>query len=96
VSALLLGGGPLTAIPLALFAFGARRVLYATVGLLQYVGPSLQLLLGVFLYREPFPAERMIGFGLIWLALIVYAAEGLLRARALRSASLVTPASRRS
>ena len=82
---LLLAGGPLTAIPLALFAFGARRVLYATVGLLQYVGPTLQLLLGVFLYGEPFPAARMIGFGLIWLALIIYAAEGLWRAARARA-----------
>ncbi len=85
VDALLLAGGPLTAIPLALFAFGARRVLYATVGLLQYVGPTLQLLLGVFLYGEPFPAARMIGFGLIWLALIVYAVEGLWRAHTARA-----------
>jgi chloramphenicol-sensitive protein RarD len=82
VTALLLGGGPLTAIPLALFAFGARRVRYATVGLLQYVGPTLQLVLGVFLYREPFPPERAFGFALIWLALLVYAGHGLWRARA--------------
>jgi chloramphenicol-sensitive protein RarD len=81
ISALLLGGGPLTAIPLTLFAFGARRLRYATVGILQYAAPSLQLLLGVFVYREPFPAQRMIGFGLIWLALILYGANGLWRAR---------------
>jgi chloramphenicol-sensitive protein RarD len=85
VDAMLLAGGPLTAIPLALFAFGARRLRYATVGLLQYVGPSLQLALGVFLYREPFPTQRLIGFGLIWLALLIYATDGLLRSRAARS-----------
>jgi chloramphenicol-sensitive protein RarD len=81
VSALLLGGGPVTAIPLALFAFGARRIRYATLGLLQYVGPSLQLVLGVVLYGEPFTAARALGFGLIWLALLLYAADGLWRAR---------------
>jgi chloramphenicol-sensitive protein RarD len=82
VSALLLGGGPVTAIPLALFAFGARRIRYATLGLLQYVGPSLQLVLGVVLYGESFTAARALGFGLIWLALVLYAADGVWRARA--------------
>jgi chloramphenicol-sensitive protein RarD len=81
VRALLLCGGPLTAVPLALFAYGARRVPYATVGLVQYIGPSLQLLLGVRLFHEPFPAVRALGFGLIWLALALYATDGLLRAR---------------
>jgi chloramphenicol-sensitive protein RarD len=81
VTALLLAGGPLTAIPLALFAFAARRIRYATVGLLQYIGPTLQLVVGLGLYREPFPAQRMFGFALIWLALVVYAGDGLLAAR---------------
>ncbi len=76
VSGLLLLGGPLTAIPLALFAFGARRVAYATVGLVQYIGPSMQLLLAVFLYREPFTSARAIGFACIWAALALYAWDG--------------------
>jgi chloramphenicol-sensitive protein RarD len=79
VRTLLLLGGPLTAVPLALFAFGARRVPYATVGLIQYLGPSLQLLLGVRLFHEPFTESRAIGFGLIWAALALYAADGLRR-----------------
>lgn len=72
---LLIAAGPLTAIPLLLFAAGARRVSLTTLGLLQYIGPTLQLLLGIWLFQEPFPAERQIGFGLIWAALVVYTAE---------------------
>jgi chloramphenicol-sensitive protein RarD len=76
-----------TAAPLALFAYGARRIAYSTVGLCQYIGPTLQLLIGVFLFHEPFSAERAAGFALIWLALAIYAGEGLLRARRSSSAS---------
>lgn len=76
---LLMMAGPLTAVPLTLFAAGARRIPFATLGLLQYVGPSLQLLIGVFVYHEPFDAGRLIGFAAIWLALAVFSIEGLLR-----------------
>ena len=55
--------------PLLLFAAGARRLTLATLGLLQYLGPTLQFLIGVFVYGEPFSAERAVGFALIWLAL---------------------------
>jgi chloramphenicol-sensitive protein RarD len=72
----LLLAGPLTAIPLLLFAAGARRVSMATMGILQYISPSLQLLIGVILYGEPFETARAIGFCLIWAALIVYSLEG--------------------
>jgi chloramphenicol-sensitive protein RarD len=68
-------------VPLALFAYGARRIPYSTVGLIQYLGPTLQLLTGVLLYHEPFNATRAISFGLIWAALAIYALDGLLRAR---------------
>ena len=73
----LLLAGPLTAIPLLLFAAGARRIPLATMGLLQYISPSLQMLLGVWLYGEPFEPARAIGFYLIWAALVIYSAEGL-------------------
>ena len=66
-----------TAAPLLLFAAAARRIPFATLGLLQYVSPSLQLLIGVWLYHEPF-AERAPGYALIWIALAVFSAEGLL------------------
>jgi len=75
----LLLAGPLTAIPLLLFAAGARRIPLATMGLLQYISPSLQMLLGVWLYGEPFEPARAIGFYLIWAALAVYSAEGIWR-----------------
>lgn len=72
VTALLAGSGFVTALPLALFAFGARRIPLSTVGLVQYIGPTLQFLLGLWLYREPFDLQRGIGFAFIWSALAVY------------------------
>jgi chloramphenicol-sensitive protein RarD len=84
LAALLVAGGVITAVPLSLFAFGARRIPYSTVGLVQYVSPSLQLSLGVLLFGEEFPPGRAVGFGLIWTALVVYAADGLRRARPFR------------
>ena len=71
----LLAAGPLTAVPLLLFASGARRVSMATLGLLQYLSPSIQFVLGVFLYQEPLSTRRGIGFLLIWAALALYSAE---------------------
>jgi chloramphenicol-sensitive protein RarD len=72
----LLLAGPITAIPLLLFAAGARRIPLATMGILQYLSPSLQFALGVWLFHEPFEASRLIGFVLIWTALLVYSLEG--------------------
>lgn len=77
----LLLAGPLTAIPLLLFAAGARRIPMATLGILQYISPSLQMLLGIWLYGEPFDPARALGFYLIWLALAVYSLDGLWRSR---------------
>jgi chloramphenicol-sensitive protein RarD len=73
----LLLAGPLTAIPLLLFAAGARRIPMATLGILQYISPSLQMLLGVWLYGEAFEPARAIGFYLIWAALVLYSADSL-------------------
>ena len=81
VNALLLGSGLVTALPLALFAYGARLIPYSTLGLLQYIGPTLQFLIGVMVFQEPFPAARAVGFILIWAGLAVYAADGLWRSR---------------
>lgn len=74
---LLAAAGPITAIPLLLFAAGARRIPLSLLGILQYIGPTLQLLLGVWLYNEPFGGARMIGFAMIWGALLLYSLEGL-------------------
>ena len=75
-NAWLLALGPVTAVPLLLFAAGARRISMTTLGLLQYIGPSIQFVLGVWVFHEPFTPARMAGFALIWLALIVYSADG--------------------
>jgi chloramphenicol-sensitive protein RarD len=72
----LLAAGPLTAIPLLLFAAGARRVSMTTLGLLQYIGPSIGFMLGLWVFREPFSPARFVGFGFIWAALVVYSADG--------------------
>ena len=72
----LLVAGPLTAVPLLLFAAGARRIPLATMGILQYISPSLQFALGVWLFNEPFQLARLVGFVLIWTALLVYSLEG--------------------
>jgi chloramphenicol-sensitive protein RarD len=76
-AALLIGSGPLTAISLFLFAYGARLLPYSTVGLLQYIAPSLQLACGVFAFHEKFEPSRAVGFALIWVALLISAGEGL-------------------
>jgi len=89
--ALLALSGPLTALPLLLFAAGARRIPMATLGVLQYIAPTLQFALGVWLFREPFTGPRLIGFTLIWLALVIYTAEGWLTMRRREPSSHVAP-----
>jgi chloramphenicol-sensitive protein RarD len=81
LDALLIASGAFTAIPLVLFAYGVRRVPLSTVGIMQYVGPTLQLLTGVFVFHEAFTHVQLVGFGLIWFALVVYAGDGLWRSR---------------
>lgn len=77
----LLLAGPVTAIPLLLFAAGARRIPMATLGILQYISPSLQMLLGVWLYGEAFEPARAIGFYLIWTALLLYSVDSFWQSR---------------
>jgi chloramphenicol-sensitive protein RarD len=81
----LLLAGPVTAVPLLFFAAGARRIPFATLGILQYVGPSLQLLIGVRLYGEPFDTDKLVAYGLIWIALAVFSLDGLWQWRAARA-----------
>jgi len=77
--------GPLTAVPLLLFAAGARRITLATLGTLQYVSPTIQFLLGVTFFGEPLDPVRLVGFVLIWAALAVYSADGFLWLRRQRA-----------
>ena len=78
---LLAAAGPITAIPLLLFAAGARKIPMAVLGLLQYLSPTMQALLGVWVFHEAFPTPRLIGFIVIWAALALYVAEGLWASR---------------
>lgn len=77
LSGLLMATGVVTAVPLLLFASGARRIPLSLIGLLQYATPTIQFILGVFLYHEPFSVTKLAGFVLIWLALAVYSSESL-------------------
>lgn len=74
---LLVAAGPITTVPLLLFAAGARRMSMTLLGVLQYITPSLQLALGVWLYHEPFAAAKVVGFGLVWVGLAVFLLDGL-------------------
>lgn len=72
VTLFLLGAGVATAIPLILFAFSAKRIPLSTLGITQYIAPTLMFLFGVFVYHEPFQVVNGISFAFIWLALVIY------------------------
>lgn len=80
-TALLLLAGAVTATPLLFFAAGARRAPLTVIGLLQFVAPILQFITGAWIMGEPMPLERWIGFGLVWLALVVLMADSIRHAR---------------
>ena len=75
---LLIGTGVVTSIPLLMFASAARQIPLTMIGVLQYVAPTLQFLIGVFLYHEAFDQSRLIGFGLVWIALVIFWVENYL------------------
>lgn len=75
---LLIGSGVVTAVPLLFFAAAAHRIPLSSLGLLQYIAPTLQLLIGVFVYQESFNTARLIGFVTIWLALLIFTVDNLL------------------
>jgi len=79
---LLVGAGIVTSVPLFMFAVAVRRIPLSMAGVLQYISPTLQFLCGVMLYGEPFTASRFVGFGMVWIALILFAVEGFLVYRA--------------
>jgi chloramphenicol-sensitive protein RarD len=72
---LLIGTGAITTIPLLLFASAAQRIPLATVGILQYISPSIQLLIGIMMFGEQFTHIHAIGFGCVWVSLALYAGE---------------------
>jgi chloramphenicol-sensitive protein RarD len=80
-TSLLVLAGAVTAIPLLLFAGAANRVPMIGLGILQYVAPILQLAIGVLVFHEPMPPARLVGFALVWLALVVFTVDGIRQAR---------------
>jgi chloramphenicol-sensitive protein RarD len=78
---LIISSGFITAIPLLLFAHAATRIRLSTLGILQYIAPTGQFLLGLLLYHEPVSSTRLISFLLIWIALAIYTADNFLSSR---------------
>ena len=76
---LLVSTGLVTSLPLLLFGYAARKIQLSTLGIVQYLAPSLQLCTGLFVYKESFPREQIIGFSLVWCGLFIYATEGIMR-----------------
>jgi chloramphenicol-sensitive protein RarD len=83
---LLAFAGVITAIPLLLFSFAARSIQLSTLGLLQYIAPTIQFFIGVFLYGEAFTPQRVVGFGIIWLALALFTIGGAYERRRILAA----------
>lgn len=81
VDLLMIGAGVVTTIPLLLFASAAKQIPLSMIGILQYLAPTIQLLIGVFVYKESFDHTRLIGFGIVWLALAVFWMENYLSKR---------------
>jgi chloramphenicol-sensitive protein RarD len=81
VTLLLVLAGPVTSIPLILFGIAARRIPLSMIGFLQYLAPTLQFMIGVFIFHESFPSSRLLGFGLIWAALLIYSLDSVLKGR---------------
>ncbi|MCC6456416.1 MAG: EamA family transporter RarD [Caldilineaceae bacterium] len=85
-SLLLILGGPLTALPLLLFSAGAKRVSMTLLGLLQYIAPTMQFVIGIALYHEPFSQSQLVGFAFIWVALVLFTLESTAERRRLQLA----------
>ena len=84
VTVLLILAGPVTSIPLLMFGYAARNIPLSMLGFIQYIAPTLQFLLGVYVYNEAFPTSRLVGFCIIWLALLLYTVEGVIYSRRLK------------
>ncbi|GAA6184512.1 MULTISPECIES: EamA family transporter RarD [Aliiglaciecola] len=72
LNALLIGAGIITTAPLLCFTAAARRIRYSTLGFFQYIGPSIMFILAVYLYDEPLHEARLVTFGFVWLALVIF------------------------
>jgi chloramphenicol-sensitive protein RarD len=76
--ALVAAAGPITTLPLVLFAAAVQRIPLSAIGILQFIAPTIQFLLGTLVYHEPFNHQQLVGFAFVWSAVIVFAAEGIL------------------
>ncbi len=81
ITMLLVFAGFVTGYPLLLFGAGARRIRLSTLGLLQYIAPIGQFLVGVLIYGEDFSQKKTVGYGIIWMALMIYSIEGIINRR---------------
>jgi chloramphenicol-sensitive protein RarD len=84
--------GLVTAVPLLLFGAAASRVPLSTLGILQYLAPTLQFLLGVLFYREPMPPAKLFGFFLVWVAIVLFTSESLRNRRRQLRLAVAQPA----
>jgi chloramphenicol-sensitive protein RarD len=81
ITALLIGAGVVTTIPLLMFASAAKQIPLSVVGLLQYIAPTIQFLIGILIYKEPFDRSHLIGFGIVWVALVIFWVENYMAHR---------------
>ena len=84
---LLILTGPATAVPLLLFAFSVQRLRLTTIGMLQYISPTIQFLIAIYVLHETINATQLLSFGLIWVSLIIYSADSIFRRRAMAAAA---------
>lgn len=88
---LLIGGGAATMMPLLFFAAAVRRLSLTVIGVMQYLAPTIQFLIGVLIFHEPLTLTRLVGFIFIWLGLVVFTTEGLIQNRRARRSRLIPP-----
>ena len=79
---LMVGAGLVTTVPLLMFTSAAKQIPLTMIGVLQYLAPTIQFMIGVFIYHEPFDQSRLIGFSIVWLALIIFWVESYYASRA--------------
>ena len=92
IAALLIGAGVITGITLIMFVAGVRLIPLITIGILQFIQPSIQFGLGTLIYHEPFNLQRLIGFALVWIALIIFTVENIITRRRVMQGTQAEPA----
>ncbi|MGB1069029.1 MAG: EamA family transporter RarD [Henriciella sp.] len=88
---LLMLAGPITAVPLILFGVAAKRLQLSTIGMMQYIAPTLQFLVAVLIFKEPFGDDDLVAFAAIWTALLIYSTDSVMHEQKLRRTQAPTP-----